>query len=828
MGANGATGGNGAGITLNNLPSGSTAGNLTLVQEAFGGNGGTTDGGTPGTAGPANSTLTLTQSGPTLFSGIAQAVGGSGGDTSNTNAGPGAASTASISLTGNNAVSPSAFAGNATAHGGNILAGLNGFTGGAGGDSTANATGSSNNTLTGSSAISGNATAHGQLGGSIPTTMLGAGGHGGAANATAFASSAPDPIPQALTSSAVGGSGGNAAGFGFVSGNGGNAVATATANSTAGPVIATATAQPGPPGAVVNNATPGLSGLSGVATATATATGIGQAQAFATGTSATASARANGSALFSLQKVPQPLTTSAPQIPKASSAAPTPPPTFTAASTVESAAFLNTSPLSSDVVTAWTNDLNARTAFNNTPANVNALMLANLQYPTGGAPSSHTYSTVLEPNEKNSLLNGNNLIASLLVSQVIGSGLQPGDSLRFRIQRQGTTLVDQTLSTNPAFLAYFQNTVFDLGPQNAGLSGNNLDVQFLFDLSISHPGSGVGTQFVIGSDANAPIGIWNNAAGGSWATPTNWSANTLPDGPGVHATFGSVITAPQTVTLDENTTIGSITFSNANPYTIASSPGNNSLTLDNAGAVANITVTSGNHSLITPLLLASPGATVSVPASNTLTLSASITGPANLTLTGPGNFLYAASTGTTKVNALTLNSTSLDITNNKLILEPSAANKSTALSSIQAELSAQSLFSSTLPANFALALLDNALLNLSTFGNQPVDTNSLLLSEELLGDTNIDGHVDLTDLSTILNNFGATTSAWTSGNFDNAPTIDLTDLSDVLNNFGASNPAASASSDSPAADPPLQNAPEPAALAPLALAAALFPRRNRP
>ncbi|MGN6370532.1 MAG: LamG-like jellyroll fold domain-containing protein [Phycisphaerae bacterium] len=63
---------------------------------------------------------------------------------------------------------------------------------------------------------------------------------------------------------------------------------------------------------------------------------------------------------------------------------------------------------------------------------------------------------------------------------------------------------------------------------------------------------------------------------------------------------------------------------------------------------------------------------------------------------------------------------------------------------------------------------------------------ALSLSTALLGDVNRDGKVDLTDLSTVLNNFGNATPNWTSGNFDHAATIDLTDLSQVLNNFGQS------------------------------------------
>ncbi len=63
-------------------------------------------------------------------------------------------------------------------------------------------------------------------------------------------------------------------------------------------------------------------------------------------------------------------------------------------------------------------------------------------------------------------------------------------------------------------------------------------------------------------------------------------------------------------------------------------------------------------------------------------------------------------------------------------------------------------------------------------------SNSATAPAALLGDANVDGRVDLTDLSVVLNNFGSATANWTSGNFDGAATIDLTDLSDVLNNFG--------------------------------------------
>jgi len=64
--------------------------------------------------------------------------------------------------------------------------------------------------------------------------------------------------------------------------------------------------------------------------------------------------------------------------------------------------------------------------------------------------------------------------------------------------------------------------------------------------------------------------------------------------------------------------------------------------------------------------------------------------------------------------------------------------------------------------------------------------HAFLLAPAIPGDANLDGQINLSDLALVLNNIGQSTSAWTAGNFDDAPTIDLTDLADVLNNFGSS------------------------------------------
>ena len=206
--------------------------------------------------------------------------------------------------------------------------------------------------------------------------------------------------------------------------------------------------------------------------------------------------------------------------------------------------------------------------------------------------------------------------------------------------------------------------------------------------------------------------------------------------------------------------------------------------------------------------------------SGTFTQSGTITTSTTATFTNTAGLATFASNA--KLAGLAISAGTVDITTSKFVIEP--INKVAMLSALQSNIATHSLIASNIPANFALALLDNALLNKSTFGNNPADTGSLLLSPELLGDANADGSVDLSDLSTLLNNFGAATLNWTSGNFDNATTIDLTDLSDVLNNFGQSNPDASST---PTFGATL-TAPEPASLLLIASAPTLLFYRRRP
>lgn len=91
------------------------------------------------------------------------------------------------------------------------------------------------------------------------------------------------------------------------------------------------------------------------------------------------------------------------------------------------------------------------------------------------------------------------------------------------------------------------------------------------------PDSGIATSLY--RTVTAPK--WNVDADGTWSTATNWLNEVAPNGSGVLVDFTLAKTAPRTVTLDLNRTVGSLVFgsADANLWTLARSA-SNILTLD--------------------------------------------------------------------------------------------------------------------------------------------------------------------------------------------------------------------------------------------------------
>ncbi len=126
---------------------------------------------------------------------------------------------------------------------------------------------------------------------------------------------------------------------------------------------------------------------------------------------------------------------------------------------------------------------------------------------------------------------------------------------------------------------------------------------------------------------------WNVDADGTWAAASNW-ANGVPDGSGISAILGTAISAPRAITLAAPATVGSLTFNNANAYTIG---GGSALTLDNGSSDAAITVLLGEHIIAAPVSLADPLELVLGHAEDSLSITGELSGSAGISKSSAGD-----------------------------------------------------------------------------------------------------------------------------------------------------------------------------------------------
>jgi hypothetical protein len=96
------------------------------------------------------------------------------------------------------------------------------------------------------------------------------------------------------------------------------------------------------------------------------------------------------------------------------------------------------------------------------------------------------------------------LYVGLLSPGAANSGLVAGDTLDFQVLLQGKTVVDESFTQNFDATAYFTDNVLDLGPENAGLNGGNLNLQFDFSLTSASVANGFSEQLVFGTATTVP------------------------------------------------------------------------------------------------------------------------------------------------------------------------------------------------------------------------------------------------------------------------------------------------------------------------------------
>jgi hypothetical protein len=316
-------------------------------------------------------------------------------------------------------------------------------------------------------------------------------------------------------------------------------------------------------------------------------------------------------------------------------------------------------------------------------------------------------------------------------------------------------------------------------------TGNPSDVSF-YDLSV----------------VNVPC-VWNVNGGGDWNTNSNWLNTLLPNFAGAEADFFGVITAPATVATNVAVTAGILNFNNANTYTIG---GAGSLTLQAHTGNAQVIVQAGTQNINVPLTIASP-TVFNVSSGTTLQLSAPVTVNAgqSITQSGTGTVSYqssisvlaggsitfaspshatslslaAPSTATIATHAggagptvLQLDAVSfadatstLDLTNNELIVAAST-------SMVRGYITAHELITSA----------SGDVLGYLALGGGQTEVRATLL-----GDSDLNGNVNVADLANLAGNFGKTSGQeWINGDFDLNGNVNVADLADLAGNFGES------------------------------------------
>jgi hypothetical protein len=231
-------------------------------------------------------------------------------------------------------------------------------------------------------------------------------------------------------------------------------------------------------------------------------------------------------------------------------------------------------------------------------------------------------------------------------------------------------------------------------------------------------------------------------------------------------------------------------FNNSSSYTIASGSGGYSLSLDNAGAAAGITVSLGNHTISAPVTITSAGLSAGIASGSTLSLLGSITGAGPLSLTSTGTLKIGASVGGVNLTSLTIAAGGmLDINNNHIFINYGTGPDP--IASIAALIdngyaggawTGSGIMSSAAQINpsYGIGYADAADLG----DPAGLSSGQIEIMYTLLGDANLDGKVNGTDFNLMAANFNqAVTNGWDKGDFNYDGKVNGNDFVLLADNF---------------------------------------------
>jgi autotransporter-associated beta strand protein len=329
----------------------------------------------------------------------------------------------------------------------------------------------------------------------------------------------------------------------------------------------------------------------------------------------------------------------------------------------------------------------------------------------------------------------------------------------------GTTLVlKQDASTN--FLT----------PLNVVDAGGTVNV------TIDRQSSGAGVTHQLNTVSSAGAFTLNVTAGANVATGTaGFTLGTLTLGGngtinvGMSAlmTVTGVVSGGFTLTKSGS---GGLTLNAVNTYSGDTTVNGGTMTIASGGSIAsaNITVAGG----------AALNVNGSVPSSVAITDSGTVNFAGNVgtaaftrsiaTLNVQPGGLAAVLPSQFPMQPAVLNVTSLTLTNatSKLDLTNNELRVTAAESIIRGDIAGHEMFTSA----------SGGVVGDIDLGNGQTEARYTLV-----GDTNLDGTVNVTDLSNMAGNFGKTSGGtWASGDMDYNNTVNVADLSDLASNFGSS------------------------------------------
>lgn len=301
-----------------------------------------------------------------------------------------------------------------------------------------------------------------------------------------------------------------------------------------------------------------------------------------------------------------------------------------------------------------------------------------------------------------------------------------------------------------------------------GILGMNLftDRDLIVNGGLYEPWVGIGPKMTA---------EWTADASGSWGEDGKWMLG-VPSEAGAPANFLSKATAPRTITVDANYTVGSIKFDNTNRYTLA---GPGQLKLETIAGPAQIRAVKGSHTIAAPLALAS-NTTVTVEQAGTeLVLSGGMTADEGKVLTvQQGKVRLAAAAGVvTQVGGLSLSTgATLDISDDTLVIDYVAGPS-------PADQVRQYVLNGRLLSSFAqadaqqrkgIAYVEASLVPTS---RRPAgtDADALVVTATWLGDANADGMINADDYTRLDRGYQLQLTGWSNGDFNHDNTVTTAD-----------------------------------------------------